>query len=218
MLAAVRSWAGASRTSARGSGNEAASDEDSEPPHTPPGRPRPRGQHACHLADGGAPMAHLRREVHSYLTPSDYRRLEQEAAARGASVSKCVADCLGEYFALRVEMASVVAAPGQLGEPHQGLIHSLLARTEERLAATLKAHGERTAALEDAVEAVRAMIDRLVLLYFVHTPEVPAELKGAPLATAPPRYTNWRPAGGGMVHPGGLSSLAPGAGTRAGTE
>src|SRR5438034_1107370 len=117
-------------------------------------------------------MAHLRREVHSYLTPSDYRRLEQEAAARGASVSKCVADCLGEYFALRVEMASVVAAPGQLGEPHQGLIHSLLARTEERLAATLKAHGERTAALEDAVQAVRAMIDRLVLLYFVHTPEV----------------------------------------------
>ena len=105
-------------------------------------------------------MAHLRREVHSYLTPSDYRRLEQEAAARGASVSKCVADCLGEYFALRVEMASVVAAPGQLGEPHQGLIHSLLARTEERLAATLKAHGERTAALEDAVQAVRAMIDR----------------------------------------------------------
>ena len=71
-------------------------------------------------------MAHLRREVHSYLTPSDYRRLEQEAAARGASVSKCVADCLGEYFALRVEMASVVAAPGQLGEPHQGLIQCRL--------------------------------------------------------------------------------------------
>ena len=161
-------------------------------------------------------MAHLRREVHSYLTPSDYRRLEQEAAARGASVSKCVADCLGEYFALRVEMASVVAAPGQLGEPHQGLIHSLLARTEERLAATLKAHGERTAALEDAVHAVRAMIDRLVLLYFVHTPEVPAELKDAAVATARRRYTNWRRAVDDMV--GGVSSPAPGAGTRTDTE
>jgi len=161
-------------------------------------------------------MAHLRREVHSYLTPSDYRRLEQEAAARGASVSKCVADCLGEYFALRVEMASVVAAPGQLGEPHQGLIHSLLARTEERLAATLKAHGERTAALEDAVQAVRAMIDRLVLLYFVHTPEVPAELKDAAVATARRRYTNWRRAVDDMV--GGVSSPAPGAGTRTDTE
>ena len=161
-------------------------------------------------------MAHLRREVHSYLTPSDYRRLEQEAAARGASVSKCVADCLGEYFALRVEMASVVAAPGQLGEPHEGLIHSLLARTEERLAATLKAHGERTAALEDAVEAVRAMIDRLVLFYFVHTPEVPTELKDAAVATARRRYTNWRRAVDDMV--GGVSSPAPGAGTRTDTE
>ena len=163
-------------------------------------------------------MAHLRREVHSYLTPSDYRRLEQEAAARGASVSKCVADCLGEYFALRVEMASVVAAPGQLGEPHQGLIHSLLARTEERLAATLKAHGERTAALEDAVQDVRAMVDRLVLLYFVHTPEVPAELKDAAVATARRRYTNWRRVVDDMVQAGGGSSPAPGAGTRAGTE
>src|SRR3989442_380918 len=116
MLAAVRSWAGASRSSVRGSGNEAASDEDSEPRPAPPGRPRLRGGHECRRADRGASMAHLRREVHSYLSPSDYRRLEQEAAARGASVSKCVSDCLGEYFALRVEMASVVAAPGQLGE------------------------------------------------------------------------------------------------------
>ena len=163
-------------------------------------------------------MAHLRREVHSYLTPSDYRRLEQEAAARGASVSKCVADCLGEYFALRVEMASVVAAPGQLGEPHQGLIHSLLARTEERLAATLKAHGERTAALEDAIQAVGAMIDRLVLLYFVHTPEVPAELKDAAVAMARRRYTNWRRAVDDMVQAESVSSPPPGPGTRVDTE
>ena len=115
-------------------------------------------------------------------------------------------------------MASVVAAPGQLGEPHQGLIHSLLARTEERLAATLKAHGERTAALEDAVQAVRAMIDRLVLLYFVHTPEVPAELKDAAVATARRRYTNWRRAVDDMMQAGGVSSPAPGAGPRADSE
>src|SRR5207249_4424107 len=39
-----------------------------EPQHTPAGRPRPRGKRACHHADGGAAMARLRREVHSYQT------------------------------------------------------------------------------------------------------------------------------------------------------
>src|SRR5256886_7895045 len=115
-------------------------------------------------------------------------------------------------------MASVVAAPGQLGEPHQGLIHSLLARTEERLAATLKAHGERTAALEDAVQAVRAMIDRLVLLYFVHTPEVPAELKDAAVAMARRRYTSWRRAVDDKGQAGGVAGPGPGPRPRVGTE
>ena len=60
------------------------------------------------------------------------------------------------------------------------------------------------------------MIDRLVLVYFVHTPEVPAELKDAAVATARRRYTNWRRAVDDMV--GGVSSPAPGAGTRTDTE
>ncbi len=42
----------------------------------------------------------LRREIHSYVPLADYQRLQQEAAARGASLSKCVADCLREYLAL----------------------------------------------------------------------------------------------------------------------
>src|SRR3989454_2941357 len=65
--------------------------------------------------------------------------------------------------------------------------------------------------------AVRAMIDRLVLVYFVHTPEVPAELKDAAVATARRRYTNRR-AVDDMVRAGSVSSPAPGAGTRADTQ
>ena len=68
------------------------------------------------------------------------------------------------------------------------------------------------------MQAVRAMIDRLVLLYFVHTPEVPAELKDAAVATARRRYTNWRRAVDDMVQAAGGSSPAPGAGTRVDTE
>ena len=68
------------------------------------------------------------------------------------------------------------------------------------------------------MQDVRAMIDRLVLLYFVHTPEVPTDLKDAAVATARRRYTSWRRAVDDMVQAGGVSSPAPGASTRADTE
>jgi hypothetical protein len=148
------------------------------------------------LAYGGSEMARLRREIHSYVSVVDYRRLKQEAAARGTSLSKCIADCLSEYVTLRTEMASVVSSAGQLGQPHQGLIHSLLARTEERLGATLDAQGERITELRDAMAILMAMLDRLTLLYLIHTPELPDELKDGAVATAKRRYTNWRRAVG----------------------
>ena len=50
----------------------------------------------------------VRGEVHAYLVPEDYRRLRLEALARGVSLSRCAADCLGEYFALRREMATAI--------------------------------------------------------------------------------------------------------------
>ena len=84
-------------------------------------------------------MTTLRRLIHGRVDPADHRQLQQEAAARGISMTACVGECLREYFALRVEMASVVDNPGKPGERHTGLIHSILARTEERLAATLDA-------------------------------------------------------------------------------
>ncbi len=148
-------------------------------------------------------MMRLRHAIYSYLPLADYQRLQQEAAARGASLSQCVADCLREYLALRAEMAGVVAAPGELGEPHQGLIHTLLARTEERLAATLEAHAERTAALQETLRRVESMLDRLTLLYLIHTPELPEERKDAAVATAKPRHLKWRHAVEQQVQAGG---------------
>ncbi len=137
-------------------------------------------------------MMRLRREIHSYVPLDDYRRLQQEAAARGASLSKCVADCLREYLALRAEMAGVAEAPGALGEPHQGLIHTLLARTEERLAASLDAHAERAAGLQVTLRVVESMLDRLTLLYLTHTPEIPQERRDDAVAMAKRRYLKWR--------------------------
>jgi len=150
-------------------------------------------------------MTYLRREVHSYLSVGDFRRLKQEAAAREISVSKCAADCLREYFALRVEMASAIVSPGQPGEPHHGLIHSILARTEERLAATIDAQGEQTAHLHQALQTLEAMLDRLTLLYLIHTPELPDEMKDGAVATAKRRYSNWRRAVDRLIRAGGAN-------------
>ncbi len=55
----------------------------------------------------------VRGEVHAYLPPEHHRRLKLEAAARQVSLSQCVADCLGEYFALRQEMATALETPAQ---------------------------------------------------------------------------------------------------------
>lgn len=104
-------------------------------------------------------------------------------------MTACVGDCLREYFALRVEMASAVSVPGEAGDRHTGLIHSILARTEQRLVATLDA---RAAQLGDDLQRLEIMLDRLVFVYLLHTAEVPYELQAGAFASAKRRYANYR--------------------------
>ncbi len=155
----------------------------------------------------GRAIGKARRLVHARLEPGDYRQLQQEAAARGLSAMACARECLREYFALRTEMASVATAPGKLGERHTGLIHGLLARTEERLAATLDAH---TAALIEELRRLAGMLDRLVLLYLLHTPEVAGQLQEAAVASANRRYANYRQAVNDLLATGGLNGNGAG--------
>src|SRR5438128_11226767 len=96
-------------------------------------------------------------------------------------MTACVGECLREYCALRVEMACVVETPGKPGERHTGLIHSILARTEERLVATLDA---RTTQLGDDLQRLEIMLDRLVLMYLLHTAEVPPGLQQGAIVSA----------------------------------
>ena len=134
-------------------------------------------------------MTTLRRLIHGRVDPDDHRQLQQEAAAWRVSMTACVGDCLREYFALRIEMASAVAAPGKPGERHTGLIHSILARTEQRLVATLDA---RATELRHELRRLEIMLDRLVLAYLLHTPEVPRELQPSAWTSANRRYANYR--------------------------
>ncbi len=147
-------------------------------------------------------MNRLRRTVYGKLEIPDFRHLKQEAAARGVTLTACVADCLREYFALRQEMATAVTTAGEPGGRHTGLIHSLLARSEERLAATIDA---RAAELLDEQRMVASMLDRLVQLYLLHTPEVARELHAGAMASANRRYTNYRKAVSDLLAAGGVN-------------
>jgi hypothetical protein len=99
-------------------------------------------------------------------------------------------DCLREYFAWREEMAAAIDNPGRPGEAHSsGPIQVLLARTESRLATTLDA---RLRDLVGELHLLQGMIDRHAVSYFLHTPEVPAELQATAVASANRRYRNWR--------------------------
>ena len=135
-------------------------------------------------------MPAMRDHIQAYVQRPEKQRLQREAAVRGISVSQCVIDCLREYFAWREEMAAAIDNPGRPGDQHQGWpIHVLLARTESRLAATLDA---RFRDLIGELHVLQSMVDRHAVSYFLHTPEVPAELQATAVASANRRYRNWR--------------------------
>lgn len=148
-------------------------------------------------------MPAMRDHVQAYVERPEKLRLQREAAARGVSVSQCVTDCLREYFAWREEMAAAIDSPGHAGDAHRGgPIQVLLMRTESRLAATLDARVREV--LGDLV-LLQSMIDRQVVSYFLHTPEVARELQAGAMASATRRYRNWRRAVERVVRAGGVN-------------
>jgi hypothetical protein len=131
-------------------------------------------------------------ELRAYVSREDYRQLEQEATNRGLSLSKTVRDCLREYLALRKEMATALKVPGAVGEAHTGaIIHTLLARTEERIASAIDKQAERLQVLEDQLLIQSAMVDKSYLGIMQHLPEVPEALTESSIASAKRRHHKW---------------------------
>ena len=135
-------------------------------------------------------MRPFRQLIHGRVDRADHQRLKAEAAARGISLSKCAGDIIREYFALRTEMLSVINSQGVPGDGHPGLVHSLVARMEERLGT--RADG-RANELAEGQRLLEIMLDRFLTVYLVHTWEVPPELQASAIASANRRYRNyWR--------------------------
>lgn len=151
----------------------------------------------------------MRQPIRTHLDTDDQARLDREAAARGISVSQCIRDCLREYFALRAEVATALDAPaqGRQGEASERFIHTLLARMEGRVVASLDACVDAVGRIRADVQVVHAMLDRLVFLYLVHTPEVPAAQRDAALGSGTRRHASWRQAAVRMAHDGWLDRV-----------
>jgi len=133
----------------------------------------------------------LRREIHSYVpwpTTSASSRRRPPAGARSPSAWPTAS---ASTWRSGPSWRGSSSARGAR-EPHQGLLHALLARTEERLAATLDAHAERSAGLRETLRVLERMLDRLTLLYLTHTPEIPPERREEAVALAKRRYLKWR--------------------------
>lgn len=136
-------------------------------------------------------MPTQRQLVHGRIDRADHRLLHREAKVRGISLTRCVGDIIREYFALRQEMLSVIKAPEAPADAHVGLVHSLVARMEDRLVAMI---ATRDVELRQGQGRIEAMIDWLVQMYLAHTPEVPEERRPAAAAAARRRYGNWKSA------------------------
>jgi hypothetical protein len=103
-------------------------------------------------------------------------------------MSKCVGDVVREYFALRSEMLGVINSSGTADDGHPGLVHSLVARMEERIGTRADARADE---LAEGQRRLECMFDRFVILYLVHTWEVPPELHASAIASANQRYGNY---------------------------
>ncbi len=80
----------------------------------------------------------------------------------------------------------------QLGDEHTGkIIHTLLSRTEERIASTIQRLENRISELFDQNVVLTAMIDRMYLGIMQHLPELPAEVGEAAIASSKRRHEKW---------------------------
>ena len=116
--------------------------------------------------------------------------LEARGSGPEVSLSLCVAQCLGEYFTLREEMATALETPTQPGELSR---RSLLAETEQRLVATFEQYVDDLVALLGGVDALLAIADRAAFPPSAR-PRTSPRWPGPGAGQRPHRFVDWRQA------------------------
>ena len=131
------------------------------------------------------------RKLSVCLGLHDFERLEYEATLRNLSLSRCVRDCLVEYFSLRDELIPLDGKKRDNEPGKERIIQALLAQTEERIAQTIDVQAQNTDDLAKIVNTLKVMLEKYVFLYLLHTPEVSEAKQDAVLEAARRRFSKW---------------------------
>jgi hypothetical protein len=153
----------------------------------------------------------LGRQITIRVSPPEYKRLQREASARNTTLSSYVRHAICEYLDLKHELAETLNADREStsgGSRAPRIIHTLLARTEERVAATIDVQSERITRLREDVRTIAAMLDRAYLSYLAHTPEVEPDFRDAALTSAIRRHGSWLRAVETFLRAGGGDPIA----------
>jgi hypothetical protein len=131
-------------------------------------------------------------EIKTYVTKDIYQRVSKEAGEKKSTMAQVIREGLIEYFLLREELANAIESPGNLGENHTGkVIHTLLARTEERMSLTVSKLEKKLDGFQQKQELLIAMVDQFYLSLMQCIPKPHEELTSAAIAAANLRYQQW---------------------------
>lgn len=131
-------------------------------------------------------------EIKSYVTKDLYDRVRLEAVARKTKMAMIIRDSLEKYFTLQEEFASAIEIPGNLGDTHSGkIIHTLLARTEERMEMVIKDLDEKLEVSYKKLHLLIVMVDQFYLDLMQYLPKIPEKMMPQMQALAKLRYDGW---------------------------
>ena len=172
----------------------------------------------------------LGRQITIRVTPAELKRLQREASARNVTLSSYVRHAICDYLDLKRDLAETLTSDGveasaggdspqsdetrfegesSPGAPRSRIIHLLLARTEERIAASINSQAERISRLREDLRLVSAMIDRAYFGFLAHTAAVDTNLHSAATASAQRRHGLWLRAVEIFARTGGELRLVP---------
>ncbi len=131
----------------------------------------------------------MRQRLTFYLTGEQLEYLRREAARRRRSLSSYVADCVLQYH------QQAQTADGRIHAATSPPFDALLRESEQRLTEFItKQHNAGIAPITKQFTSLAAMLDRFVMSFLLHAPEIPPERQSSAISSAERRYQNWRQA------------------------
>ena len=129
----------------------------------------------------------MRQRLTFYVSREQLEYLRREAARRRRSLSSYVADCVLQcHQQPRRPDADITTMPP---------FDSLLRESERRLREFIdRNHATTIAPVTKQLGLLAAMLDRFVMSFLLHAPEIPTDRHSAALASAERRHGNWRQA------------------------